>query len=93
MKIMNPDYKQIDVVPLNILLRDLVGMQIELSELDRIPEAVEKMLSSSNYYHEEIERLAHEHIYHLGSSAKVAADYLIHQLQKKLSSKGETKKE
>ena len=93
MKVMNPDWKQIDVPPINILLRNQVGLSLSPAELDRLPETVEKILSSSEYYYEEIERLAHEHVYHLDGSAKIAADYLIHQLQAKISSKGETKKQ
>lgn len=92
MKIMNPDYQQIDVPPINILLRNQIGRSLALDELDHVAETVETLLGSADFYREEIERLASEHIYHLDASSKVYAEYLIRQLQKKISSKGENQK-
>ena len=91
MKIMNPDYEQISVPPINILLRDKIGKRLNPKDLDCLPNAVENLLSSSEFYQEEIERLAHEHVYHLGESAKISANYLIKQIQNKVSKKGENK--
>ena len=91
MKVMNPDYKQIDIVPINILLRDRIGTHLSPAELDKLPGTVEKLLASKAFYKDEIEQIAHEYVYHLDSSAKVAADYLIKQIQKKISARGEKK--
>ena len=89
MKIMNPDYEQIDVTPLNILLRTQIGKSLELNELDQVPATVDELLSRTDYYQEEIEKLVQEHVYNLGKSARIAGTYLIRQIQKKISEKGE----
>ena len=92
MKIMNPDYKQIPVVPINIQLREQIGKRIKLEELEQLPFIVKSLLSESDYYKDRIEELVKEHIYHIDESAKVSADYLIKQIQMKVSKKGEGNK-
>ena len=91
MKIMNPDYEQIPVTPINILLRDQIGKRVRTDELEKLPAVAEYLLSHSDYYQDEIEKLVHEHIYHIDESARVSANYLIKQIQIKVSKKGEEK--
>lgn len=88
MKIMNPDYKLIDTVPLNILLRDKLGRNLKLDELDKTRETVEYLLAHSKEYHDQIDALSHQYIYNHGTSAQVGAEYLIHTIKEKIKAKG-----
>ncbi len=92
MKVMNPEYQKIDTVPLNILLRDKLGKNLKLSELDKVPETVDYLIKNSGMYHEKIGELYNRYIYNPGTSAEVGAKYIIKTIQEKISSKGETKK-
>lgn len=83
MKVMNPEYEKIDTVPLNILLREEIGLSLALDQLNRIPECVAELLEKKGSYQEKITEFVKEYVYHPGTGAKVGAGYIIEQLQKK----------
>jgi len=87
MKVMNPEYKKIDTVPLNILLRDEIGCSLNLDELDRISESVKMLLENREKYYEKIEKFVDEYVYNHGKSAEVGAKYIVSQIQKKIEAK------
>ena len=81
MKVMNPDYQKIDTVPLNILLRNKLGLSIMPEELDKAAETVAYLLGHAEEYRTAIDQLAHQYIYNLGSSAEVGGQFIIRTLQ------------
>lgn len=83
MKVMNPEYEKIGVVPLNISLREEIGCSLNLDELDKIGDTVDSMINSSESYHAKIGEFVNEYVYNLGHSSEVGAKYIISQLQKK----------
>lgn len=87
MKVMNPEYKRIDTVPLNILLRDEIGCSLDLEHLNEIAERVDMLLQESDAYYEKIGAFVEEYVYNLGTSSKVGADYILEQLVKKAKEK------
>lgn len=91
MRVMNPEYQKIETVPLNIRLRDKLGKSLDLDELDKTAETVEYLLMHTEEYHEAIDKLAHEYIYNLGSSAEVGGKYFIKTIQDKVAKKGAKK--
>lgn len=92
MKVMNPEYQKIDVVPLNILLRDKLGKNLDLDKLNKISETVDYLLKHTDEYKIQIEKLAHEYIYNLDGSTEIAGDYIIEIIQKKIELKKEKKR-
>lgn len=92
MKVMNPDYKKIDTVPINILLRDKLGRCLKLDQLEKIPEYADYLISHREEYSRSIDLLAHQYIYNLGKSAEIGADYIIKRIQEKVAKKGMKKK-
>lgn len=88
MKVMNPEYQRIDTIPLNILLRDKLGKSLKLDQLGQIVEVVEYLIERKLEYSKNIEALAYQYIYNLGSSTEVGAKYIIKSLQEKLKQKG-----
>ena len=88
MKVMNPEYQRIDTIPLNILLRDKLGKSLKLDQLGQIVEVVEYLIERKLEYSNNIEALAYQYIYNLGSSTEVGAKYIIKSLQEKLKQKG-----
>lgn len=89
MKVENPEYQKIATVPLNILLRDKLGKSLKTDQLDKAAETVDYLLTQKEQYRKEIDALAHEYIYNLGTSAKIGADYIIKRIQEKVAMRKE----
>ena len=82
MKIMNPEYKKIDIEPLNIWMRYEIGRVLKLDEIDKTADTVEQMLNSSEEYKTKIDDFVNEYVYNLGNSAEVGGKYIISEIQK-----------
>lgn len=83
MKVMNPEYKKIDVEPINIWMRESIGATLKPDEMDKVPEVVEEMLNNADKYKDRIEKFVNEYVYNLGHSAEVGAEYIIGEVIKK----------
>lgn len=90
MKIMNPDYKKIDIEPINIWSRNVIGQVVPVEDCDKVNEVVEKMLKENEEYREKIDDLVKDSVYNLGNSAEVGANYIVDVIQNKIQ---ERKKE
>lgn len=91
MKVMNPEYKRIDTVPINIWIREKTGRIIKPEEVDTAASVVSDMLAESEQYHDKIEAVAQEYVYNLGNSAEVGAKYIIKELQRIIKERKEEK--
>lgn len=80
MKIMNPDYQEIDVVPFDIEIRDQIGISIEPENLNDIKSVVEKLLTEKDYSRESIGQMREKYLYNVSHSAEVGARYIINRL-------------
>ena len=89
MKVLNPEYKMLDTQPIQILLRNQLGISLKTDELSSIPETIEYLIAHKDKYYDDIDRLAHKYLYNFGSSAEVGAKYIIKSLQEKVAKKGE----
>ena len=85
MKVRNPEYERIEERPLNIVLRDKLGKNLDLDALDKVAETVNYLLENTDFYNKEIASLAEEYIYNLDNSAEVGAKYIISAVQKKVA--------
>lgn len=85
MKIMNPEYKMIDTVPINIMLRNEIGKSIEWDKANTTIDVAREMIANAESYSDKIEAFRNEYVYNLGSSAEVSAKYIIGQLKKKVA--------
>ena len=82
MKMMNPNYQMIPCVPLDISLRDEIGISVDVDKLDTLPAIIDEMLLAPEKYCEQITQVLEKNIYHIGSSAKFAGEYVISRLAK-----------
>ena len=90
MKIMNPDYEKLEIEPINIWSRNVMGKSITVEDCKKIKEFVEQILSEKDEYKEKIEKLVNDSVYNIGHSAEIGADYIIEAIQNKIN---ERKKE
>lgn len=84
MKVMNPDYKKIDVDPINIWIRDKIGEVVSVKNVDSIDKVVDKLLKNASKYKAEIAAQRKDSVYNLGKSAEVGAEYIIECVQNKI---------
>ena len=80
MKIMNPDYKEIDIVPFDIEARDQVGISVETGELANLADVVNRLLTEELYSKDSLKKVREKYLYNVGKSADVGAKYIIKRL-------------
>ncbi len=77
MKVMNPEYDLLPLVPLDISLRDELGVSLNLEDLGDIQTQVNELLRQSETYREHISKVLAQNMYDIGNAAQGAGDYLI----------------
>mgnify|MGYP004506434391 CR=1 FL=1 len=83
MKIMNPDYEKLGIVPFNIWLREKIGGSVELDELDKLPEMIRDVTENQDKYYDVIKKYRDEYDYNFGHAGEASAKYIIHEVMKK----------
>lgn len=81
MKMENPNYDKIGIVPQEISLRDRIGVSLDKDKLDKVRETVIMLLGDSQYA-KKIEEIRNSYFYNFGSQGKAGVDYLLKQLSK-----------
>lgn len=84
MKVMNPEYRRIDTVPINIWMRDVIGDRLDPEKAEEADDKVRSLLEQKSAYHDKIEKFVEEYVYHLGNSAEVGATYIVRTIQEKI---------
>ena len=80
MKIMNPEYEKIDVVPINVEIRSIVGENVDVDQLDKVPEIINNLLGNREFYEKKIAEYAESQVYNIGNSAAVGGKYVVERL-------------
>lgn len=80
-KILNPDYEKYPMQPLDITLRQKIGVDIELDKISDIGRKVADMLLHQEGYRDQITDVVEKYVYHLGDSGKIGAQYIIRSLK------------
>lgn len=80
MKVMNPDYKEIDVVPFDVEIRNQIGIALELDEVSTISESIRTLLSDTRFSSESMKEIRDKYLYNVGNSAEIGAKYIIRRL-------------
>lgn len=80
MKIMNEDYEELGITPIDIELRDKIGRSIDTDRLSMLPQVVEELLNSNAFSRESLEKIRNEYIYNIGHSGETGARYIMDRL-------------
>ncbi len=80
MKVMNPDYEEIGVVPFDIEIRNKIGISIDIDRLAKINALTETLLNDKMFAKEEMEKTRAKYLYHVGTSGEIGAKYIIRKL-------------
>ncbi len=81
MKIMNEDYEELGITPIDIELRNKVGRSVELESLKDLPKIIHELLTSNEFSRESLRKIREKYIYNIGSSGEKGADYIMERLQ------------
>lgn len=84
MKVVNPDYKELASVPIDIEARDAVGISVETDDIKSVGEAVESLFAEKRFTKEAMAALRDQYIYNVGSSGAIGGKYMINRLLKRL---------
>lgn len=77
MKVLNPNWEKIGCEPIEITLRDEIGISIEKSDVKDVDRYVADMFGRSGEFEERIDAALHKAVYNVGSGAKVGAKYIL----------------
>ena len=92
MKVMNPEYKELNIVPFNVWLRERIGGSVDLDELDKIPDMITDLLENQDKYHDIIKGYRDEYHYNFGHAGEASARFIIHEVMKKTRMRQEEEK-
>ena len=82
MKVMNPEWQKIGIEPMDIWIRDKIGVSVDIDKLDNINIIIEEMLNNKDKYKANIEDLLDNCLYNKGHAAEVGGRYIIKQVSK-----------
>lgn len=86
-KCMNPNWKKIDCTPVEISLRDRVGVSVDKEKLSSCDEIVKDLLNRSEEYKTIITDVLNGHLYNIGTAGAAGANYILESLVAKKQSK------
>ena len=81
MKVMNHEWDLLPLVPLDISLRDELGVSIDTDKLDGLADAVADLLAQSEEYRTRITTILNKNIYDIGDAPRGGGDYLIARIK------------
>jgi YidC/Oxa1 family membrane protein insertase len=79
MKIMNPEWQKIGIEPMEIWIRDRIGVSLEISDLGQVATLALDLLAQADLYRDKISAVMSEYLYNPGTAAEVGGQYLITQ--------------
>lgn len=83
MKIMNPQYQEIGIVPFDIEARNLVGRSVSPDTPEQLPEIVNDLIGNQKMYIEKIRAIREQQLFNIGRSGEVGGRYILAQLREK----------
>ena len=90
MKVMNPDWRDIGIEPMDLWLRDRIGRSLDADKLDEVTSVVSRLLGNSEEsvtdgedYKAAIIGIMAEKLYNIDTAAEVGGEYIINCIKAK----------
>lgn len=80
MKVMNPDYQEIGLEPFDVIIRDQIGISVDVDKLEGLSEVTATLLNDESYSKESMAKIRDKYLYNVGNSGNIGADYIIKKL-------------
>lgn len=83
MKVSNENWQKIGITPVEIELRDIIGVSVNKEDLGGIKSTVERLFAERDKYAEQIDEYYEGFTFNHGTAAKKGADYILQSLMNK----------
>lgn len=83
MKVMNPEWEKIDVVPIDIAIRAQLGAALDVDKLNTVGDVLDDLIKNTPVYYDTIAELKKKTFYSLGHSGEVGGQYILNALKEK----------
>ena len=83
MKVLNPEWEKVGITPINIALRDQVGVSVDRNDLDRIPGIISDILADPLKFSERIKHAQDVYMFNSGCAGEALGQYILDTLIKK----------
>lgn len=77
MKVMNSDYDKIEIKPINIALRNVIGESLAVEDIGELNAVVSRLIADRDKYHDIIKKTRAEHIFNIGKSKILSGKYIM----------------
>ncbi|MDR2381973.1 MAG: YidC/Oxa1 family membrane protein insertase [Bifidobacteriaceae bacterium] len=77
MKVMNPNWEAVGAPPLDITLRDMIGVSVDTDDLPRIGQIARELVASRAAWRDRIKAVLEDNIYYVGSSELAMGEYIL----------------
>lgn len=85
MKVLNSEYEKYSTEPIDISWRNEIGKSLSPQDAGRAGEFAEMLLADGAKWRERIDKVLHENIFNIGTSAAAAGQYILSAIKKKQS--------
>ena len=82
-KCMNPNWEKIGLTPVEITLRDVVGVSVDKDEVAECRAVAKNLFARADEYEKKIADVLADHIYNQGKAGEIGANYLLGSLVEK----------
>jgi YidC/Oxa1 family membrane protein insertase len=81
-KVRNPKWRELGIEPIELSLRQEVGMVVSLEEVNVVPQAIKELLASQCAYKKRLAGLRNQHVYNFGKSSDIGAEYIMNIVER-----------
>lgn len=85
MKVANPNYKELDIEPFNIWMREKIGGLVDLNDVDSISTRIDDLLSNKEKYENIIKEYRNDYVYNFTKSGEVSGKFIAREVLKKIA--------
>ena len=89
MKVCNQNWQKIEITPIEIKLRDIIGVNIEKEDVVKIDETIKNLFKDKKEFKKKIEEYFETFTYNHGTAAEKGAKYILQSLIEKKKNKKE----
>jgi YidC/Oxa1 family membrane protein insertase len=76
-KIHNERYKELEIEPFEVKVRNEIGQSVSLDKIDEVPQIVHKMIDTAMLYQEKIIQYRTQNICHFNEAAEKTASAIV----------------
>ena len=80
MKVMNPNFRQYGIEPIDITLRNKVGVAVAVADVGKLGDMAGQLLANKDAYKRQIEEVMQQYLYYPGRNGEAGGRYIISQL-------------